>query len=187
MRISIWSFISASPLSCIVSALIFVLNVSNTVLAASSSERFPSVRANRWNNFESVKKAEKIDLPKNCKAVRIHASGDFFSQKYFDLWLQTAINNPNVEFWAYKKSLNYWVNRLDKIPDNFVLTASRGGKFDDLIEKYNLKNVTVIHSYEKDQVHLIDVKDRLARKPNLNFYLLENKKMKDFLKVQNDI
>lgn len=52
---------------------------------ASSPERFPAVREHRWKNFDHVKAGNKPELPKDCKAVRIHASGDFFSQAYFDL------------------------------------------------------------------------------------------------------
>ena len=37
-------------------------------------------------------------------------SGDFFNQKYFDMWLQIAKDNPTIEMWAYTKSLQYWVN-----------------------------------------------------------------------------
>ncbi len=102
---------------------------------AASAERFPAVREHRWKNFELVKNGGKPQIPKDCNAIRIHASGDFFNQKYFDLWLEFARENPSVEMWAYTKSLNYWVNRLGNIPKNLILTASYGGKQDDLIEK----------------------------------------------------
>lgn len=141
---------------------------------SANSERFPAVREHRWRNFEFVKNNGVPTLPDKCKSVRIHASGDFFSQKYFDLWLKVIKDNPEVEFWAYTKSLKYWVNRLNKIPDNFVLTASYGGRNDDLIEKYNLKHTIVVKT-EKDAINKpIDYNDDEARKPNVNFYLLDN-------------
>lgn len=107
---------------------------------AASAERFPAVRDHRWKNYEHVLKGNKPILPKDCNSVRIHASGDFFNQKYFDLWLEVAKENPNVEFWAYTKSLKYWIKRLDKIPENLTLTASYGGKNDELIKQYSLKH-----------------------------------------------
>jgi hypothetical protein len=111
---------------------------------ASTAERFPAVREMRWNNFEYVKKGNKPVITDKMTAVRIHAAGDFFSQKYFDMWLEIAKENPQTEFWAYTKSIQFWVNRIDDIPDNLMLTASYGSSEDSLIEKYNLKYTKVI-------------------------------------------
>ena len=105
---------------------------------AASAERFPAVRNSRWVNF-GLSKIEIPELPKNCKAVRIHASGDFYSQSYFDKWVAYCKENKDVEFWAYTKSLNFWVKRIKEIPENLTLTASYGGKHDNLIKEYNLK------------------------------------------------
>ena len=142
---------------------------------AASAERFPGVRNMRWNNFEFAKKGGIPVIPEKAKHVRIHSAGDFFSQKYFDMWLQLCRDNPDVEFWAYTKSLKYWVNRINEIPSNLILTASYGGKDDHLIEEYNLKHTIIIHS-KKDMVHdwPIDYNDDEARIPNINFYLLDN-------------
>ena len=146
---------------------------------AASPERFPAVRNHRWNNFELVKSGGIPEIPKECKSIRIHAAGDFFNQKYFDLWIQIAKNNPGIEIWAYTKSIQYWINRLNEIPDNFVLTASYGGKQDELIEKYNLKNVKVYESeIDVPRDRPIDNNDDWARKPKINFALLDNHKNK---------
>ena len=153
---------------------------------ASSAERFPAVRNQRWTNFDYVKEGNKIIVPKGAEAIRIHSAGDFFSQSYFDMWCEVARENPNVEFWAYTKSLNFWVKRLDSIPSNLTLTASVGGRFDSMIADYNLKNVTVVNEYTEDMISDIDVMDREARKPNKNFYLLNNKLMKKFLSEHYD-
>jgi hypothetical protein len=139
---------------------------------AASPERFPAVRNHRWANYEHVLNGNKPILPNDCKAVRIHASGDFFNQKYFDMWLEVARENPNVEFWAYTKSLKYWINRINDIPNNLILTASAGGKNDELIQKYQLKQAIVIK--EKDDKLPIDFNDDYARIPNVDFYLLDN-------------
>jgi len=151
------------------------LNSSNLYRCyAANAERWPSVRNYRWNNFEFAKKGFKLILPLEAKSIRIHASGDFFSQKYFDLWLEICRENPNVEFWAYTKSLNYWVKRLQEIPSNLILTASYGGKFDHLIKEFNLKHTIVIKDKSEAIGMPIDFNDDEARKPNINFYLLDN-------------
>jgi hypothetical protein len=146
---------------------------------AASPERFPAVREHRWKNFEFVKNGGIPIIPNKCKAIRIHASGDFFNQSYFDMWIELAKINPNIEFWAYTKSIQYWVNRLDDIPINFILTASYGGRQDELIEKYNLKNVIVYANLELvPKERPIDINDDYARKPIINFALLDNMKNK---------
>lgn len=141
---------------------------------ASNAERFPAVRNHRWTNFDAVRKGERIELPKKAEAVRIHMSGDFFSQAYFDQWLEICEENSSVEFWAYTKSLNYWVNRLGSIPDNLVLTASYGGRHDHLIDEHDLKNVIVVKSKAEAIGRPIDYNDDIARQPNVNFYLIDN-------------
>lgn len=141
---------------------------------AAAAERFPAVRNHRWNNFEFAKNGGVPLVPKKAEAVRIHSSGDFFNQKYFDTWLQVCRDNPNVEFWAYTKSLSYWVNRINDIPENLVLTASYGGKQDHLIKEYNLKHVIIVANKSMAIDKPIDVNDDEARKPNLNFYLIDN-------------
>ncbi len=144
---------------------------------AASAERFPAVRKRRWENFEFVLKGNKPVIPKDCEAIRIHSSGDFFNQQYFDMWLDLAERNPTIEFWAYTKSLTYWVNRLEAIPENFVLTASYGGKHDHLIDKHKLKNV-IVYARKEDVPpdRPIDFNDDWARKHRKNFALLDNLK-----------
>lgn len=142
---------------------------------AAGPERFPGVREHRWKNFEHTKDGNKPILPKDCKAVRIHASGDFYNQKYFDMWVEIANENPNVEFWAYTKSLNYWIKRINEIPNNLVLTASRGGRLDYLIDEYGLKNVTIFKSrFDVPNGMPIDTNDDWARTSNINFALIDN-------------
>lgn len=150
-------------------------NRSNAYRCYSAmQERFPAVREHRWQNFDFLRKGGKPVIPVKAKSVRIHMSGDFYSQDYFDMWLQICKENPTVEFWAYTKSLNYWVNRLHNIPNNLILTASRGGKFDELIDKYDLKNVEIIKSKDEAKGRPIDKCDDQARLPKINFCLLDN-------------
>lgn len=146
---------------------------------AANAERFPGVRKSRWENFENAKAGHLPPLPKGCKAVRIHASGDFFNQAYFDLWLMYCASYPEVEFWAYTKSLMYWVKRISHIPSNLILTASYGGRHDWLIEMHRLKYVRIFESEEAvGEAYVIDTNDDYARMPKVNFALIDNFKQK---------
>jgi len=58
------------------------------------------------HNLKKVKE-KIISQLKECKkptAVRIHSSGDFFSQEYVQFWEDIADSAPEVSFWAYTRS-----------------------------------------------------------------------------------
>jgi len=153
---------------------------------ASSSERFPAVRKHRWDNFRDVLSGKEIVVPKEAKFVRIHASGDFFSQKYFDSWLDACKKNPNVRFWAFTKSVQFWVNRLNEIPSNLILQASKGGFQDELIDQYNLKYAEVFSDINKIPKGIpIDTNDDYARDGTQSFALLDNFKFKKNAPLSN--
>ncbi len=120
--------------------------------SASTESVFPNSRHQRWHNFSLLKGVRtslamailiQDSLPTDATIVRVHVSGDFFSQAYFNAWMIVARNNPGVKFYAYTKSLTYWVN-AGTIPSNFVLTASEGGKHDYLIALHNLRFARVV-------------------------------------------
>lgn len=143
---------------------------------AAAAERFPLARKSRWDNYKDILNGIKIEIPTKATHIRIHASGDFFSQEYFDKWLNVIKENPNVTFWAFTKSIRYWIERLNKIPSNFILQASRGSFDDNLIDKYNLKYAVVVKS--KQEAELlgleIDTDDYLAQQGLKSFALLDN-------------
>jgi hypothetical protein len=58
---------------------------------------------------------------KNWNTVRIHESGDFYSQEYFDKWVRIAKQFTNKIFYAYTKSFHL---DFSKRPDNFIMIAS---------------------------------------------------------------
>jgi len=155
--------------------------------SASQEAFFKNVYKNRKDNFDIVKYfLGEIDgvnklataivgnIPKKCKAIRIHVGGDFFVQLYFDAWLAAAKLRPDIVFYAYTKSLPFWVKRIGEIPANFVLTASYGGYKDELIAEHNLRYSKVVYSnYEAKKLKLpIDHDDSHAYKPGGNFALL---------------
>lgn len=116
----------------------------------------------------------KLQKTMDKKVCRVHVSGDFFSQEYFDAWLRIAVNHPNDLFYAYTKALGYWINRKYDVPSNFVLTASRGGTKDALIEQENLREARVVFSEEEARnLNLeIDHDDSHAMAPGGSFALL---------------
>ena len=106
--------------------------------------------------------------------VRIHVSGDFYSQSYFDAWCKVARARPDMTFYAYTKSLRFWVARLDEIPPNLILTASAGGRYDALILEHGLRYARVVFS-EDEAVKAgleLDHDDSHAQKHGPNFALL---------------
>jgi hypothetical protein len=140
--------------------------------AATSENMFPNVRKSRWNNFEALKglsladmvKTISASMPKKAVYFRIHVSGDFFNQTYFDAWMETARLNPAKTFYCYTKVIPFWIARKDSIPANFVLNASIGSRYDDLIAQHNLKCARVVFS-ESEAANLglqIDHDDSLA-------------------------
>jgi hypothetical protein len=113
-------------------------------------------------------------LPDDAGCVRIHVAGDFKLLNYFDAWLEVAIRNPDRRFYAYTKSLPFWARRLDSIPPNFLLTASRGGKADCLIDEHAFREARVVFS-EAEATALgleIDHDDSHAALPGPSFALL---------------
>lgn len=151
--------------------------------SASQEALFPLVRAQRWYNFDQLRKAGDaesmatlidLSLPEKARLVRIHVGGDFFSQEYFDAWRIMAERRPEVTFYAYTKSLTFWERRLGEIPSNFILTASDGGRRDDLIAKYNLRHARVVGSEEEARALglEIDHDDSHAARPGPSFALL---------------
>lgn len=149
--------------------------------AATAELVFKGARDNRWENFETLKgrtKQEMVEiisfnLP-HGELYRIHSSGDFFSQTYFDAWLEVARMFPDRIFYAYTKALPYWIKRLQEIPDNFKLVASHGGTHDHLITKHKLKYALVVNwEHEADALGLeIDKDDSHAWQGTKSFALL---------------
>ena len=157
-------------------------NTQFRCFAASAEAVYPNVRIARWHNFDLLKKLNSNEskdlilasLPKKANIVRIHVSGDFFNEAYFLAWLQVVKARPEVLFYAYTKSLIYWVNYIKEIPGNLVLNASEGGKLDAQILEHGLKFAKVVYSPEQAEELglLIDHTDEAAYKTKESFALL---------------
>ncbi len=135
-------------------------NIDFRCYAASQESAFPSVRKSRWNNFEALKSLKTTDamanaiidainvtLPRSQKIFRLHTSGDFFNRDYLEAWIKVANHFPEIKFYTYSKSVPYFVGKT--LPENFVVTFSKGGKHDELIDKLKLKFSVVVYNQEQ--------------------------------------
>ena len=139
-------------------------NMEFRCFQASLEAVFSNTRNAAWANFDALRECKTVQamvdlfqaaIPKNTDIIRFGINGDMFNQRMFDAVLEIATLNPNIRFYAYTKSLVYWVNRLGDIPANLNLNASKGGRVDYLIEEYGLKSATVVmHPSEADALGL---------------------------------
>ena len=134
-------------------------NTKFRCFSASDEARSPQARAQRWHNFDLLRRIKTVagmvelieaSLPKAWDVLRIHIGGDFFNQTYFDAWVQVARNHleSGQILYAYTKSLPYWIAN-NNIPANLNLTASEGGTRDHLIKQHGQKSSTVVFSPEE--------------------------------------
>lgn len=82
-------------------------------------------------------------------AVRIHDSGDFFSEPYLRDWLEVARRVPDVLFYAYTKEISLFrsVPEVDEV-SNFRYLFSTGGLEDALIDADRDRHADVFPSLE---------------------------------------
>lgn len=90
--------------------------------------------------LKELKKKRKLP-----RLIRIHTEGDFYSQTYLDKWIEVALNLPEVQFYAYTKSLHLDFSQL---PENFKIIQSEGGKMDDQID-YSKPHAKIFKSKEE--------------------------------------
>jgi hypothetical protein len=122
--------------------------------------------AYRWGNveraltrrYESSKQENFVDritwelsrIKKNKQVyIRIHDSGDFYSPAYFNKWVEIAIQNRDVRFYAYTKSHSFI--RGIELPENFDLIFSLGSTKDELINTETERHSKIFYSSEEMQ------------------------------------
>lgn len=125
--------------------------------SASQEALYPNTFNSRKHNYDLLRGCEKSmdmvglingSMPKNLGICRIHVGGDMFNAKYMLAWGSVAESNPDRLFYAYTKSLPYWLkfrDYFDSLP-NFILTASYGGRHDSLISQEGLRSAVVVYS-----------------------------------------
>jgi hypothetical protein len=129
--------------------------------SASQEVVLPPVREKRANNLEILRglrtTARMADallhaIPQDCTVLRLHTSGDFFSQSYFDAWiLNVRLHRPKILFYAYTKAIPFWALHEEYVDhcSNLELTASMGGKWDKLALEMDYRTCRVVLSEEE--------------------------------------
>jgi hypothetical protein len=98
---------------------------------------FPNVRDAYARNLKLSKNIPALiktlsqELTGYSGRIRIHTSGDFYSRKYLQAWLEIIRAHPNVQFYAYTKMVS--LLKSVELPSNFTVIFSEGGKEDSLI------------------------------------------------------
>ena len=96
-----------------------------------------------------------VDSLPVCDIVRVHVGGDYFSKAYLEAWIEVAKRKPDVIFYSYSKSLKFFSEYA--LPENLILTASRGGKYDELIDLHGWKEAVVVYSEEEAAEKGLDI------------------------------
>jgi hypothetical protein len=121
--------------------------------SASQESVFTGVYNLRKHNFDlmkSLKTESEITeellraFPKNVGIVRFHVAGDVFVDRQFQAYCNLAKENKRTKFYGYTKSLRILVNNKHLMPSNFCMIASKGGRYDSMIEEYNLNFSQVV-------------------------------------------
>lgn len=95
--------------------------------AKKANRLYTNARNNRIHNLECSRSIgfinailEEIDA-ESLVLVRIHESGDFYSQAYLNKWIRIAQLRPAVRFLAYTKS---YMLTFARAPKNMVIFGS---------------------------------------------------------------
>jgi len=159
--------------------------------SASQEVVFPGTYKRRRQNFDALRSMRGAGqvcdlilatLPRKCKVLRYHVSGDFFKYTHLLGAVRAAEQRPDVLFYAYTKSLPF-IHRLyldgydlsflykGVLLHNFLLTGSVGGKYDHLIKKLEIRTAKVVFSRDETAMP-IDHDDSHAATVGGNFALL---------------
>jgi len=132
--------------------------------AAMAEAMYPNVRDARWHNWDLLRETmyggdygsyrelqgksyeQQVELlaglielsllvQPSLEMCRVHESGDFWARAYMEAWTRVATRYPAIKFYAYTKMLNDWLAIHEKMPANFMLTASIGGMLDRMIPR----------------------------------------------------
>ena len=104
--------------------------------ALKAERRFPAVRALRQRNythsqlpsFTSAVINELTSTRRSARTVRIHSSGDFYSQAYIDSWSQIATALPQFTFYAFTKQLSRFdFTHLMSLPNVVIIDSLMHG------------------------------------------------------------
>lgn len=128
---------------------------------AKKNETFTKVRESRERNLEETQKETFVkDMIKHFEyhlerlknrdkqiIVRIHTSGDFYSQEYFSKWVLIAKhfkNNDKILFQAYTKSIRYvWEWIVGELSEEYITEQ-------EVQDGWNEINIHIVYSIWHD-------------------------------------
>tara|TARA_R110002167_G_scaffold320596_1_gene526436 strand:+ start:1262 stop:1861 length:600 start_codon:yes stop_codon:yes gene_type:complete len=122
--------------------------------AQKGNYKYPSVVKGLNNRYELsqtdefVPKMNATIILERPTHVRIHDSGDFYSIKYLQKWVQIAEHNKEVIFYAYTKSIKFFIDGL-LLPDNMKIIFSEGSKTDNLINAREHRHARIFKTSEE--------------------------------------
>jgi hypothetical protein len=76
--------------------------------------------------------------------VRVHDSGDYYSKKYLNKWIEIANLFPEVRFYSYTNMVELML--YTSLPDNFDVIFSDSGKQKHLINERKHRHTKIFHS-----------------------------------------
>ena len=121
--------------------------------AQKGNYKYPNVIKGLNNRYELSKTADFVPkmnatiILERPTHVRIHDSGDFYSPEYLNKWVQIAKDNTSVIFYAYTKSIKFFIDGL-KLPKNLKIIFSEGSKTDNLINVNKHRHARIFKSKE---------------------------------------
>jgi hypothetical protein len=84
---------------------------------------------------------------------RIHESGDFYNQEYYDKWIQIINSFPNIHFLAYTKSIKYVHESKYEIPSNLTIRFSVwNDTSEDQIKLANDMHLPIFTALKKEEL-----------------------------------
>ena len=97
-----------------------------------------------------VNKMYEEIVKKKPDYVRVHDSGDYYSKKYLDKWIDIALLFPEVKFYSYTNMIQMFLDT--DLPSNFDVIFSDSGKQKHLIDplKHRHTKIFAIHADLKD-------------------------------------
>ncbi|MEU6352161.1 hypothetical protein ABZ896_22975 [Streptomyces sp. NPDC047072] len=121
--------------------------------------RFKNVRAAHIRNlllcrdspeeFEKKMTEELSHRRYEGKWIRLHDSGEFFSDEYLLTWMRIMENSPAVRFYCYTKEISRFKRLVvPSPPANFLWCYSLGGKEDHLIDLGSERHADVFPDIE---------------------------------------
>ena len=126
--------------------------------------RFSNVQRGLSDRYDATKESNfvnriinEISSKKTKKQiyVRIHDSGDFYSPTYLDKWIEISKQLPNVRFYAYTKSHDFF--RGLTLPNNFDVIFSLGSKLDIKLDRFTERHAEIFNTKkELDEAGYVD-------------------------------